>query len=102
MSRSYKLDIHARVDDLDPLDDNVDVYVSGADRSEWFACFFTPANVSRLLVRWKESGECAGGSYFWVAGAIIVPLLDRESIGRAIDALLEAGEFERALVRCGP
>ena len=102
MSRDYELDIHARVDDVDPVDDNVDVYVSRADGSEWFACFFTPANVSTLLAQWKKSGECAGGSYFWVPGAIIVPQLDRESIERAIDALLEAGEFERALVRCSP
>ncbi|RSM55885.1 hypothetical protein DMB66_34855, partial [Actinoplanes sp. ATCC 53533] len=55
--------------DADTVDTvaNVDAFVDLPDGSSWALTIFTVAEVGRLLARWKQTGEVANGSYFWVA-----------------------------------
>jgi hypothetical protein len=64
---------------LDPYTDtvdtvaNVDAFVELRDGSTWALTIFTLDEVGRLLARWKQTGEVANGSYFWVVDQLIVP-----------------------------
>ena len=57
---------------LDPRQDaaesvaNVDAFVELPHGSSWALTIFTVDEVRRLLARWKQTGEVANGSYFWV------------------------------------
>ena len=82
--------------DLNPTDDNVDVFVNFADGRKYVATFFTIANIRTIMHRHRASGESAGGAYFWAADAVIVETLDRETIEKAVADLIESGEFETA------
>lgn len=44
---------------------NVDAFVDLPDGSTWALTIVSVDEVSRLLARWKETGEVANGSYFW-------------------------------------
>jgi hypothetical protein len=92
----YDLDILDLGDDLDPLDNNVDVEVRLADGSRWSATFFTLANVQSLFEKYRTTGECRNGLYFFAVDMILVERLDEETIRETTDALLESGELNDA------
>lgn len=81
---------------LDPDDDNVDVFVSFPDGRRYVATFFTIDNIRSLFAKNRETGECDGGRYFWASDMIIVERLDRETIERSVADLIRVGEFESA------
>lgn len=81
---------------LDVYDDNVDVFVYFADGRKYVATFFTLKNIGSLMSRYRETGESAGGRYFWAADAIIVDRLDPKTIETAVADLLASGEFGSA------
>ncbi len=68
---AYRLEIVGE-GQLDPVNDNVDVWVYTKDGSRYSATFFTLKNIEMLMDRWRDSGECAGGKYFWCVDAIVV------------------------------
>lgn len=78
----------------DPVDCNSDVIVSFEKGAEWTATFFTYRNLSTLVEKNKESGECLGGKYFWASGMILVDEISRERIEEVVRHLVEVGEFE--------
>ncbi|GHT11369.1 hypothetical protein FACS1894170_04860 [Planctomycetales bacterium] len=75
-----------------PLNDNVDVVISIADKI-FSATFFTLQNVSELMAKWEKTGECQTSAYFWAVDSVIVHKLDVISIESVIAELLENGEF---------
>jgi hypothetical protein len=81
---------------FDARDDNVDVFVYFADGRKYVATFFTLQNVQSIMARHRETGESAGGRYFWAADAIIVDRLDAKTIETVVADLLMSGEFEVA------
>ncbi len=81
---------------IDPLDDNVDVIVQFMNGDQYVATFFTPQNVLSLLDRYQETGECAGGLYFWATNMIVITHLTKEHVARAVADLIESGEFSKA------
>jgi hypothetical protein len=83
----------------DALDDNVDIHVEFATGERYVATFFTTANIQRLMDKDAETGECAGGLYFWATDMVIVRSLTRENIERTIADLLSSGTFE-SVFRC--
>ncbi|MFI7210795.1 hypothetical protein [Micromonospora maritima] len=79
---------------------NVDVFVDLPDGSRWALTVFSLAEVHRLLARWRETGEAAGGSYFWAVDQLIVPEPGVPAMTAAIRELVRSGELAYAGVRC--
>jgi hypothetical protein len=60
-----------------------------------FTCtFFTLAQIQSILDRWRLSGECLGGTYFWAANMVIVRELSEFDIKLTIEDLIKTGEFK--------
>ncbi len=92
---AYRLEIVGE-GQINPSNDNVDVWVYTEDGSRYSATFFTVRNIETLMDRWRESGECAGGTYFWCIDAIIVRELSEATIRSTVDDLFANGEFYKA------
>jgi hypothetical protein len=84
---------------LNPADDNADVFVYFADGRKYVATFFTLANIESIMKTYRATGECADGLYFWASDMVIVERLDRETVERAVADLIRSGEFEKAFDR---
>lgn len=85
-------------EDLDAVY-NVDVEVQLTDGSRWSATVFTVAEVQRLMERWAQTGEEAGGRYFWCSDGLIVREAGVANMTEAISGVLNEGDFERILQR---
>ena len=81
---------------VDPVVDNVDVIVHFEDGSRYAATFFTLANVKVIQEQYRETGECAGGLYFWASHMIVIESLTWSNVESAVKDLIESGEFESA------
>jgi len=89
----YKVTIYHGIAPLHPDNDNVDVQVTFPNGESFSAVFFTLPNINTLMKRYKKTGECAGGLYFWASDMIIVERLTEKKICETIDHLLAEGEF---------
>lgn len=89
----YKLTIYRGITPLHPDNDNVDVQVTFPNGKSFSAVFFTPRNIDTLMKRYKKTGECAGGLYFWASDMIIVERLTEKTICETVDNLLAEEEF---------
>ena len=69
----YELTIYRGIAPLDPNNDNVDVEVTFPNGESFSAVFFTLQNIETLMKRYKKTGECADGLYFWVSDMVICP-----------------------------
>jgi hypothetical protein len=78
----------------DPLDDSSDVVVTFTDGRRWGATFVSYANVATEVARWKQTGECLHGAYFWVSDMILIDQVNRHCIEEVVTHLLETDEFE--------
>jgi hypothetical protein len=98
----YEIEWHGDRAHIDPHDDNVDIHVTFEDGTSYTATFFTVKNITTLLDRYRESGECANGLYVWASDMIIVHELSDEVVERTVANLLGTGEFETTFARCEP
>ena len=89
----YKLTIYCGTTPLNPDNDNVDVQVTFPNGERFSAVFFTMRNIETLMKRYKKTGECAGGLYFWTSDMIIVESLTQKTICKTVDHLLAEDEF---------
>ena len=89
----YKLTIYRGTTPLNSNNDNVDVQVTFPNGERFSAVFFTLRNIEALMKRYKKTGECAGGLYFWASDMIIAESLTEKTICKTIDHLLAEGEF---------
>lgn len=80
-------------DVVNVMDDNIDVEVLLDNGERYTAAFFTLKNIASILERYKNSGECLSGLYFWASNLIIIDNLHKETIREAIDDLVKNGEF---------
>jgi hypothetical protein len=78
------------------VDDNLDVTVEFATGERYVATMFTVANLQSLLLRYRESGECANGLYIWASNMIVLTTLDKETIEAVVADLIKTGEFAAA------
>lgn len=83
----------------DVEDDNVDVEIVLQSGARFSATFFTLRNLSSLFAKNRITGECAAGLYLWASNMVIVESLDRDTIGRAIQGLIDDSELESACLR---
>ncbi|MEV4412591.1 hypothetical protein [Catellatospora sp. NPDC049609] len=81
---------------------NVDAFVELTDGSSWALTIFSVDEVRRLLDKWRVSGECANGSYFWAVDQVIVPEGGIAGMVAAIRELVRSGEITSVGVRCEP
>lgn len=81
---------------MNPVDDNVDVFVYFPDGRKYVGYFYTPQNIVTLLDRWREAGDETSGRYFWDPHAVSVSELTRDAIAVAVQSLIADGKFERA------
>lgn len=77
-------------------DDNSDVVVTFESGEKWIASFFTYRNIQTLVEKFKTSGECLSGRYFWASNMILVDELTRSRIESTISDLIREGMFETA------
>jgi hypothetical protein len=92
----YKITVHAGLEGLDPIKDNVDVEVVFDDASRYWATFFTLENIQKIMENYEKSGECMKGFYFWATDMIVVRRLSRENISKVVGDLISKGEFDKA------
>lgn len=90
----YELTIYRGITPLDPNNDNVDVEVTFPNGESFSAVFFTLENIETLMKRYKKTGECADGLYFWASDMVIVQQISENTICATIDKLLAEDEFE--------
>ncbi len=90
----YELTIYHGIAPFDPNNDNVDVEVTFQNGESFSAVFFTLQNIETLMKRYKKTGECADGLYFWASDMVIVQQLSEKIICATIDKLLTEDEFE--------
>ena len=90
---NYKLTIYRGIVPLDSENDNVDVQVTFPNGERFSAVFFTLRNIEALMRRYKKTGECADGLYFWASDMMIVENLTEKTICKTIDHLLTEDEF---------
>ena len=90
----YQLTIYSGIAPLDPDNDNVDVQVTFPNGESFSTVFFTLQNIDTLMKKYKKTGECADGSYFWTSNMIIVQELTEQTLCETIDNLLAEEEFE--------
>jgi len=76
------------------LNDNTDVIVTLSNEERWIATFFTYHNVLSLVERYKQSGECLHGKYFWGSDMVLVDEISRNNIETIIHHLIITGEFQ--------
>jgi len=80
-------------------DDNVDLWIELEDGRVFTATLFTIKNISTLMRRWRESGECASGAYFWATDMIVVESISEEVIERTISDLIASRTIELCFER---
>ena len=90
---NYKLTIYRGIAPLKSDNDNVDVQVTFPNGERFSAVFFTLRNIEALMRRYKKTGECAEGLYFWASDMMIVESLTEKTICKTIDHLLAEDEF---------
>ena len=73
--------------------DNIDVEVIVDKTERYVPTFFTMRNIESLLGKYRASGECASGTYFWAADLIVIRDLKLETIRTAVQTLVETGEI---------
>lgn len=95
----YEIHIFWGQEDRIEHDSNVDVEVKLCSGVRYFATFFTIQNIASLLQRYKTSGECASGLYFWATDMILVEKLSVDVIRETIKDLISTGEIEIALTK---
>ncbi|MGW1803030.1 hypothetical protein ACWCQN_46255 [Streptomyces sp. NPDC001984] len=88
-------------EDLDEVC-NIDMWVTFADGNRWSGTVFTLYEVQRLLDRWKGTGECLDGSYFWCWDGLIVREAGIPAMVRVVDDLVATGDYKGALRALGP
>jgi hypothetical protein len=96
MERKFEIEFVNPVEDIE--DDNIDIFIKFDTGEAYAATVFTPKNILTLMNRWKQSGECLGGSYFWVEDMIIVERLTMDIVHDAVNAVIESGKLEKAFI----
>lgn len=95
------LTLEVALGDEDPGEvDNVDAWVVLPDGTKWAGTFLTLDAVARLMDRWRETGECLDGRFFYVRPDLVI-LRDRgvEEIFAVARELVASGDYRAALLQ---
>jgi len=72
---------------------NADVELIDRDGQRWSATVLTVDEISRIIVRHRETGECLGGAYFRVPDLLILSDSSWASLVAIVEELLRTGEY---------
>src|SRR4051812_5286496 len=97
---NYEIEFIGNSSTIDRKNENVDVYVIFQNGKRFTATFFTITNIITIMSRYKKSGECRFGSYFWASDMCIVEEISEEVISECINDMIESGEFEHIFSLC--
>src|ERR1051326_5653177 len=94
----YRIGVIEGVDDLDPLDDNVDLEVLFDNGRGYGATFFTVENVRTLM---EKDAETRGYEepYVWAPYMVIVRDHRPETIAETVAAFIREEKLDQAFVR---
>lgn len=92
------LDAIERADDLSGF---VDVHVHLDDGRRFTGLFGTLTDVQAAMDRYRSSGECLDGRYFWAAQLVLVDRANVETIVAVVEDLAHSGEMETHLLQYG-
>ncbi|MFI5490477.1 hypothetical protein [Micromonospora echinaurantiaca] len=81
--------------DLEQLQDQ-DIYVTVTGGPTYYATVMTLQAIDAALRRWTQTGEAAGGRYFWSTDLVITPRPGITAMIEAIDGLVREGEIAQA------
>jgi hypothetical protein len=82
-------------DDLEQLQDQ-DIYVTVTGGPTYYATLMTLDAINAVLRRWEQTGEAAGGRYFYTTDLVITPRPGITAMIEAIDGLVRDGEIANA------
>jgi hypothetical protein len=74
----------------------IDVEVSIADGRRFLGTVGTVADIAETMSRWKGTGECLGGRYFWISDLVVVASADVQALVDIVDDLASTGELASA------
>lgn len=82
-------------DDLEQLQDQ-DFYVTVKGGPTYYASLMTLGAIDAVLRRWAETGEAAGGRYFFTTDLVIAPRPGITAMIEAIDGLVREAQIGNA------
>jgi hypothetical protein len=74
-------------------DDNVDALIFLEDDSSYTATFFTIKNIQSTMDRYRDTGECLSGDFFWAKNMVVLKDLSSNTIDRTVRELIDSGEY---------
>jgi hypothetical protein len=86
---------------LDEVDD-VDMWVVFDSGERWSGTLHTVDVVQRTMERWRQTGECLGGAYFYVWDGLIVRDRGIPGMIDVVDDLVRTGDYRSVLRDVGP
>jgi hypothetical protein len=81
----------------DDISTNVIVEWENGDR--WVASFITYKHIQTIREKFKTTGECLSGKYFWMSDMILIEDINRPLLQQVIDDLIKSGEFACVFTR---
>ncbi|MBL7500977.1 hypothetical protein I6A84_02370 [Frankia sp. CNm7] len=82
-------------DELEQLQDQ-DIYVTLTVGPTYYVSLMTLDAIDAALRRWAQTGEAAGGRYFYTTDLVITPRPGITAMIEAIDGLVREGEIGNA------
>lgn len=74
-------------------DTDTDVILTWENGERWVGSFITYKHIQTITEKFKRTGECLSGSYFWMSDMILIDIATRDRIKEVIDDLLEEEIF---------
>ena len=84
---------------IDIYDDNTDGIVTMNDGIKWVASFFTYKNIESLRLKNQQTGENLNGVFLWSSDMVLIEKIDRISLERVIEKLIEEELFDKVFTR---
>lgn len=78
--------------------DQADATITLSDGTRRSATFMTLGVVSKIMDRWRDTGECLSGRYFWCSDLVIIREPGFDSMIAAVQDMIATGEIDDA---CG-
>ncbi|MFG1688748.1 hypothetical protein ACGFNP_51980 [Nonomuraea sp. NPDC049269] len=78
--------------------DEADATITLSDGTRRSATFMTLGVVSKIMDRWRDTGECLRGQYFWCSDLIVIREPGFDSMIAAVQDMIATGEIDDA---CG-
>ncbi len=101
METEYEVELfNKHFEVFDSMEDNCEVYVTLKSGSKYVATVFTVKGIEKVMQTYRETGECAEGSYFWCSDLLILSIINESCIKKAVASLMHDGEFDSVFTVC--